>query len=338
MTDLSQAGLRSELVQWLLGSDEPWTRYRTWRDLLARPEDDPDTEADRTEMLDHPQVQALMAAVAAWGDRPLKRHNDASHPLYAFSTLADFGLRADDAPSNGGIGMAAGIEAVLAHQSREGAFQTMLNIPSRFGGTGQDAWLWILCDAPTLLYALLAMGLGEDARVQRAVEHLANLVHESGWHCLGAPEVGRFRGPGRKDDPCPVANVYALKALAQIPALADSPAIHAGAEMLLRHWEGQAERKIYLFGIGTDFRRLKYPYVWYDILHVVEVLSQLPHVHADERFREMLEAITMQAGADGRYTASSMYRAWKGWSFADKRNPSPWLTFLVQRIHKRCGA
>ena len=27
-----------------------------------------------------------------------------------------------------------------------------------------------------------------------------------------------------------------------------------------------------------------------------------------------------------------MYRAWKGWSFADKKHPSPWLTFLVLRV------
>jgi hypothetical protein len=30
-----------------------------------------------------------------------------------------------------------------------------------------------------------------------------------------------------------------------------------------------------------------------------------------------------------------MYRAWKGWSFADKKRPSPWLTFLVLRIQHR---
>jgi hypothetical protein len=51
----------------------------------------------------------------------------------------------------------------------------------------------------------------------------------------------------------------------------------------------------------------------------------------------MVEAITAQADEDGRYTASSMYRAWKGWSFADKKNPSPWLTFLVLRVQRRMG-
>ena len=48
--------------------------------------------------------------------------------------------------------------------------------------------------------------------------------------------------------------------------------------MLLSHWKQRKEKKYYLFGMGSDFRKLKYPYVWYDILHVCEVLSRLPFV------------------------------------------------------------
>ena len=328
---------KSDPIQWLLESDEPWTRYRTLVDLLDRTEDDPEVQAARAEMLAHPQVQALIAEAATWPGYALKRHNDAKHPLYKFSTLADFGVRADDAPPGGGIGMSAGIEAVMAHQSQEGAFQIPMNIPQSRGGTGEDTWTWMLCDAPTLLYALLAMGLGDDPRVQRAIDHLVGLVDDNGWRCVAASEAGKFRGPGRKDDPCPIVNVYALKALAQVPELLDSPATRTGAGMLLWHWEHRTERKIYLFGIGTDFRKLKYPFVWYDILHVVDVLSRFPFVHDDPRFREMVEAITAQADEQGRYTANSMYRAWKGWSFADKKSPSPWLTFLVLRVQRRVG-
>jgi hypothetical protein len=105
--------------------------------------------------------------------------------------------------------------------------------------------------------------------------------------------------------------------------------------MLLRHWAKQNERKLYLFGIGTDFRKLKYPLVWYNVLHVVEVLSRFPFVHGDARYQEMVGTITSQADTEGRYTASSMYMAWRGWSFADKKKPSPWLTFLVLRMLRR---
>jgi hypothetical protein len=320
-------------IPWLLESDEPWTRYRTLVDLLDRPEDDAEVQAARSAMLAHPLVQAMMADATAWPGGPIKRHNDASHTIYKFSTLADFGLRDDDP------GMHPAIEAVLAHQSPEGPFQSLLNVSPSFGGTGEDTWTWMACDAPTLAYALLALGLGDDPRVQRAVGHLVSLVDDNGWRCAGGPEVGKFRGPGRKDDPCPIANVYALKALSLVPELLDSSATRAGAEMLLWHWEHRRERKLYMFGIGGDFGKLKYPFVWYDVLHVADVLSRFPFIRADARFRvrfrEMVEVIAVQADGDGRYTAGSMYQAWKGWSFADKKNPSPWLTLLALRVERR---
>jgi hypothetical protein len=325
--------LPADPTAWLLASDEPWTRYRTLRDLLDLPESDPAVEAARAELLAHPAVQGLARQAAAWGDQPLKRHNDASHSLYAFSTLADMGLRATDAPKLDGLD--TGLEAILAHQAPEGAFQTVVLIPERFGGTGLGAWSWVLCDAPTLLYALLAMGLNADPRVRRAVEHLLGAATATGWPCAASPELGRFRGPGRKDDPCPVANVYALKALALVPEVAGNPAVLGGAEMLLGHWQRQHGRKLYLFGIGTDYRKLKYPFVWYNLLHVAEVLSRFPSARGDPRFREMLQEIALQADERGRFTAGSVYLAWKGWSFAGKKHPSPWLTFLCCRILKR---
>ena len=94
-------------------------------------------------------------------------------------------------------------------------------------------------------------------------------------------------------------------------------------------------RKPYLFGMGTDFRKLKYPFVWYDLLHMVDVLSRFPYARQDGRFNEMAAAIQSQADPQGCFTTSSMYQVWKGWSFADKKRPSPWLTYLALRIQQR---
>jgi hypothetical protein len=105
--------------------------------------------------------------------------------------------------------------------------------------------------------------------------------------------------------------------------------------MLLGHWERQAERKIYLFGIGTVFRRLKYPLIWYDLLHVTEVLSQFASLRDDERLREMLAVLAAAADADGRFTPSSVWRAWKEWSFGQKQAPSPWMTLVATRVLRR---
>ncbi|NHZ71719.1 MAG: hypothetical protein GWP17_01375 [Aquificales bacterium] len=316
-------------LEWLLAADEPWTRYRTLVDLLDLPEDNPDVQAVRADMLAHPLVQELVETAVSWPGYALKNHKDAKHPLYALSTLADFGFRHDDP------GMAEALAKVTAHQSAEGAFQTKIKLYKSFGGMDGEHWVWMNCDAPTLLTILLKMGLENDPQVQAAINHLVSLVADNGWRCNTAPELGKFRGPGRKADPCPIANVYALKALAQIPELAASPAARTGAEMLLWHWQHATERKLYMFGLGTDYRKLKYPFVWYDILHVGDVLSRCPFVYDDPRFREMVAAITDQTDENGRYTPNSMYMAWKKWGFADKKRPSPWLTFLVNRIQKR---
>ena len=161
---------------------------------------------------------------------------------------------------------------------------------------------------------------------------------DNGWRCSPDPALGKFRGPGRKADPCPIANVYALKALALVPEAKDSASVRAGVEMLLWHWEHQSERKLYLFGVGTDFRKTKYPFIWYDILHVLDVLSRYPVARQDPLYDDMLTTLTCQADDDGRYTAASMYMAWRGWSFADKKHPSPWLTFAVERIRRRSAS
>ena len=319
----------SDTMDWLLASNEPWTRYRTLVDLLDRPEDDAEVQTARSEMVSHPLVRSLIDDAATWPGYALKRHNDAKHPIHTLAVLADFGLRADDP------GMPAVVDAVMEHQSVEGPFQTLVRLYKRFGGMDGEYWTWIACDAPVIAYALSAYGLREDPRVRRALDHLAGLAAENGWRCRCAPELGSFRGPGKETDPCPIANVYALRALSTIPELVDSPAARAGAEMLLWHWGPECDRKVYLFGAGTFFRRLKYPFVWYDILHVADVLSRFPFVHGDPRFQSMVETIVEQADEDGRYTAASMYRAWKGWAFADKKNPSPWLTYLVLRILRR---
>jgi hypothetical protein len=291
--------------------------------------DVPDVQTSRSEMVSHPLVQNLISVTADWPGYALKRHNDAKHPIYKFSTLADFGINAADP------GMAAVIDAIMEHQSAEGAYQTIVHIPKAFGGPGEDLWTWVLCDTPTLLYGLLSMGLEQNPQVKIAIKHLAGLIDENGWRCVASPELGKFKGPGRRSDPCPIATLYALKVLSQLPEYRDSHETRVGSEILLRHWEKKYDHKLFLFGSGTDFRKLKYPYVWYDILHVVEVLSRYPHVYCDHRFQAMVQSITSQADENGQYTANSMYMAWKGWSFANKKEPSPWLSFLVLRILKR---
>ncbi len=319
--------------RWLCGAVEPWTRYRTLVDLDLRAPDDPAVLAARADLVDAEPVRGLVDAAAAWPGYPLKRHNDAAHPLYAMATLADFGL------DRGDSGIREIAEEVLGHFDGE-AFESLLWLPRFLTKEDDDAeqWSWMLCDAPTLLYSLLAFGYGDHPAVKTAVSALVDRADDNGWRCGAAETLPKFSGPGRKADTCPMATTFALKALSLVPEAHDSPAVHTGIEAILSHWEHQADYKLKMFGIGTDFRKIKYPFIWYDILHVADVLSRFTGARTDPRLIDMAGELTGQADPEGRYTAGSMYRAWKAWGFADKRSASPWLTMLVLRIEGRMAA
>ena len=322
--------VESSVQSWLLESDEPWTRFRTRLDLLDQDLNHPDVKKDRQEMVDDPQVQELIYKAASWPGGPLKRHNDAKHPLQTLTVLADFGIMGTDP------GMKEVIGKITSQQSPEGAFETHLQLYKRFGGIDGVHWTWMGCDAPILVFVLASFGLMEDPAYQKAREHLLSLARETGWPCSSSPLLGNFKGPGKRKDPCPIATLQALKAIS-LDSEDNSEITQAGIDMLLDHWDQKGKTKYYLFGIGTDFQKLKYPLVWYDILHVGDVLSRFPAAIKDSRYQDMIQVILEQGDEAGRWTASSMYMAWKGWSFADKKEPSPWLTFLVERIRKRAG-
>jgi hypothetical protein len=314
-------------LDWLL-SDKPWVQYRTRLDLLGETERRKDVKAARQAMLDHPQVTALISELQDWPGPALNRHNDASHPLHKLVFLADLGLRVTDP------GVEQIVDRVLNHQAAEGVFQVKVNIPTHFGGTGQDQLAWMLCDAPSIVYALAKLGV-KDRRVKAAAKYLANLIRDNGWPCAATPELGKFHGPGRRSDPCPYANLITLKALAQTREWHDDEVCHRGAETLLSLWAQRKAQRPYLFGMGKDFAKLKAPLIWYDILHVTEVLTQFEWLHKDKRLGEMVSIVKAKADAQGRFTPESIWQAWRAWDFGQKREPSAWLTLIAQQMIRR---
>lgn len=321
--------LEPDPTPWLLEAGEPWVRYRTLTDLVGLAQDDPEVVGARNAMAKDPRVRRLIEEATAWPGYPLERHNDARHPIHALTLLADFGLQAGDP------GMGRVVRQLLAHRGAEGAFETLLQVPEAFGGSGRPAWAWMLCDAPVILHSLAAFGLADDSRVLQAASHLASLARENGWPCAASAELGRFHGPGRRGDPCPMANLLALKALSWFPAHRDSSAAGAGIEVLLRHWDHTSERRFFLFGAGSTFRKLKYPFVWFDLLHVADVLTRFPLARQEATLGCMVQEILRQGDALSRLTPGSVWLAYREWEFGSKRRPSPWLTFLGLRVLHR---
>lgn len=320
-------------LDWLL-EGEPWIEYRARVDLLGQTEDDPRVQTARNAMLVGDPVQALLYDFASWPGKAITSHKAAGLLLHKLTFLADLGLRHDDP------GMQPIIDHLLMHRSTEGPYQVLVNIPTHFGGMGEDQWAWLLCDTPLITYSLVQFGLGNKPEVQSAIQHLMALVRQNGWPCSASSELGKFRGPGSKDDPCPFANLAMLKLLSVVPEWRGSPPAKAGAETLLTLWNDSFSRHPYLFKMGTDFRKLKAPFVWYDLLHVLDVLTRFSWLHGDPRLLDMVTLLLSKADPRGRFTPESIWTAWKdahasSWDFAQKKTPSRWLTLLAWRILRR---
>ncbi len=317
-----------ELIKWLLAG-EAFIAYNTRIALLKQAEEAPEVLSAKKHMNEDPKIIQLLKALQDWPGQVLNSHKSASQPFHRLSFIADIGLTKENPD------VASIAQKVFEHQSEEGPFQLIANYPKHFGGTGTDIWAWALCDAPVTVYALAKTGYRHDPHVQKAAAYLAGLSFPNGWHCTVSKELGKFRGPGKKDEPCPYATLVTLKMLAQFPQYHDSKAAHDGAECLLNLWQNSRSLHPYIFYMGTDFRKLKAPFVWYDLLHVLDVLSQFSWLKGDPRLLDMANLLRSKADAEGKFTPESVWQPWRDWDFGQKKQPSRWLTFLALRALKR---
>lgn len=308
-------------IGWLLETGSPAVRYNTR--LLTG-----EGNTDRTELLKDPLVIECVEALKYWNEEVLERHNKPDLLIHRLALLAGLGVKSED-PGVPGI-----IETIMTNVNEEGVPEITIRIPKAFGGSGMPERAWIICDYPVVLYALAAMGVKHEA-VDKAVGFLTSLVDNNGCRCRGS--FPKFRGPGRKDDMCPIACLYTARVLALADRTAVSKAAEYTVDALLRHWDERRQKKYFLFGIGTDFMKLKFPFVWYNLLNVLDAVSRFPQYRIDKRVIEMADALTAKAGDGLRFKPESVYLSYKRYDFADKKQYSPMVTLMALGILKRLG-
>jgi len=320
--------MKNDLLNWLLNS-EAWIEYGTRTALMGQSVGDPEVLDARKRMLRSPALTGIIDELKNWPGLILNSHKSAKQPFHKISFITELGFTGDD-PGIGEI-----LSKMLEHISEEGIVMLPMNISKAYGGTGTDTWGWALCDAPVNLYALAKMGLKDDNRIKSGVSSLAGLIRDNGWPCAVSKELGKFRGPGRKDDPCPYGTLVMLKLLSLFEEYHDGSQVRTGIDSLCNLWSESITSHPYIFYMGDDFRKLKAPLVWYDIIGVLDVLSRFDYAQQKSQVKEMLDIVIARQDADGKYTPESVWQDWKGWDFGQKKNPSEYLTFLVYRILNR---
>lgn len=306
---------------------EDWLKYAIQINLLHTPKEE-NVELLKSALKDE-KIQQALHDVAAYHQTLVSSHKNPMLPIQRLLFLLDLGFGMDLPEIKSAIG------EILAHKDEHGVYQSLTNIPTHFGGTGEDTFSWCLCDAPSLLLALFKAGVDYEQHIKPGVDFLVSLCRDNGFPCAASPELGKFRGPGRKEDCCPYATLIMADLLSYIPEYKDSDAAKASVESLLYLWENSREQHPYIFYMGTDFRKLKAPSCWYDLVGVAGVLSRYQSTHNDSRFQEMIDLIRSKQDNDGFFTPESIYTKLKSWDFGQKKTPSPYLTYLCFRIFER---
>jgi hypothetical protein len=316
-----------EAINFMLEKGDQWLQYAVKVNLLKESKES--LVELRSQVLSDARIQGYLRDIADYHSILVSNHKNPDLPIHKLLFLLDIGFDTS-VPE-----IQTALDKIMENKDNNGVYRSRTNIPKHFGGSGEDTFGWCLCDAPLLLFALLQGGIDYEEHIKQGVDYLAGLHIDNGFACTVSQEFGKFRGPGRKDDCCPYASLVMLRLMTEIPEYHRSEIVMNTALGLLTLWENSRERHPYMFYMGTDFRKLKAPALWYDIVSVTDVLSHIASIRSDHRFKEMVEVIISKRDAAGLYTPESIYTKLKGWDFCQKKTPSPYLTYLCYRILNR---
>jgi hypothetical protein len=312
------------MIDNLLSISESWLQYAIRVNLLG--ESKADLSILRDEALQDKKIHAYLNDISDFHSMLVSNHKNPELPIRKLIFLLDIGFDTDIPEIENAISQ------LMSHKDKNGIYQSLTNIPKHFGGTGTDIFGWCLCDAPLLLMALLKANVDYQQHIKQGVDFLVALNQPQGFPCSVSEELGKFRGPGRKDDPCPYATLVMLNLLSDIDEYKNSDIAINGVKNILALWENSLERHPYMFYMGTDFRKLKAPAMWYDIVSVTDCLGKYEYAKNDKRFLEMVRMIKAKQDENGLFTPESIYTKCKGWDFGQKKTISPYLSYLCIRL------
>ncbi|MGE5485446.1 MAG: hypothetical protein ACM3X4_10550 [Ignavibacteriales bacterium] len=334
----------SDPCQWIMESDEPAAKWIILKHVLGRPDDDPGVRQARAGVLDSAPVRELIASLPDWEeDAQASGHNSMRFIPNMLNLLADMGVGAGDDP-----GIESILDKMLLHQAENGRFQAFGRI-ARAGDSG-PSWGSLLCDTHAIIEVLIRFGRASDPRViagiTRMGEDVASTRQGTAWPCVPHSSNG-FRGPGRKDDFCPQVTLEALRAYSRLPEGLRPGTLLDAARACARAWLNRSTERPYMFGHGYRFKTVKWPPFWYDVCWVLDTLGRYPDLWqgdrssaADRRAVAEMTAcmIAYNFGPGGLVTPRSCYLGFPGFSFGQKKRPSPFATArLISILHRFHG-
>ncbi len=319
-----QSKLNADPLPWLLSAGS-WTRYRCRLDLMDQSADEPEMKNIYAEMTGDPRTKELSALASQWFPECVTGHNVPRLSHYLLNTLVEFGIHAHDPL------LVPVIDKVFQH-FENGNFAIRQTLPKKGKGFGKpdpsaDEWHAMPCDSPLITYSLARAGM-RHALVSQNVQNLKQHWRTNqGWFCHFFFVEGQYK---KLNIGCPMAGLLALQVFSLFPDLDGS--VYAQNAYAPVRYHRDSGKSLYYFGRSKKFRTFKYPFVWYNALYLADVLTRFTFLKNDPLVVELVQWIEKAQDADGRFKPTSMFRFYKDWDFADKKQPSPWITLLCCRI------
>ena len=325
-------------VPWLLDSTEPAPRWVALTALLGCESDEPAVQSAHREVVTDSATRELIGRLPDWtaGDK-VSGHNSPAFAPNLLNLLADMGVGPGDFGEIERL-----LDVMMAHQEESGRFPSYGAIP----GGEEPAWGALLCDNHAVLEVLVRFGRAEDVRVRGGLERMAadltDTAQGRAWPCLPHSTMG-WRGPGRKNDFCPMVTLQALRTFARLAPAARPAGLLDVARVALRAWRVRGTEKSYQFGHGRQFKTVKWPATWYSAYAELDALGRYPELWRNGAAREDTHALAEIAGCliaynltpDGTVTPRSTYRGFESYSFGQKKQRSPLATALLLAVLHR---
>ncbi len=319
--------MNDRVLDWLLEKDNPSVRYFTLRYLLDRSDDDRDVQAARRAIMQSEPVQKILAAQKPEGY--WVKPGSGYTPKYQ-STAWQILFLAELGADGHNKQVRRGCDYLLEHsQAVHGGLSAMANaVPSGA----------IHCLNGNLIWALVALGYGDDARVARAVDWLTGAITGDDFHSFNAlvPGPGFKCGANRKL-PCAWGAVKSLRALANLPlALRSSKAKKATAvavDLLLGRDLAKADYP-YTARVSGEWFKFGFPLSYTsDVLEALLVLTEAGYGR-DLRLKHAIELVLSKRDAEGRWVLRHSLNG-KMWADIEaKGKPSKWVTLRALRVLK----
>jgi hypothetical protein len=328
-----KALLNADPTSWLLEEENPSVRYFTLRDILDRPEDDPDVVSAKRAIMKTGMVPAILKKQSKpdyISDYPKFYTNKYKGLVWSLIVLAELGAEASPE-------IKSQCEYLLnaSQETSDGGFSMHTSAKSGGGRISEV----IPCLSGNMVWCLIRFGYLNDSRLQKGIDWITTYMRFNDGVKTDpqVPPYDRYE-PCWGKHTCHMGVVKALKALSAIPQGERTDAVNGtidrAVEFLLIHHIYKCSHDLNQVS-KPGWLKFSFPLMYQtDALEILDILTAL--VVRDERMDDALSLVVSKQDKTGRWIMENVQNTSRLLvPVEEKGEPGKWLTLRAMRILKR---